>query len=370
MAKKKDPIFNQRKRRVFRTQIPAGEIAFGAVFVLIVIGMGWWFLAKRDDFDPTERDISMELMEEGSVEDTLYRTPLQRWSDPGQASGTASAATVDVGIFPPEILDGGWTPATRIQEFDESNLYEKINGAAPQYFQFGFVRLHFIGLEQAAAGLELNIELYDMGAFENALGIFAAQRDKDRELEELGNAHYYPTTVGAIGIVNQYYFKLTGNEEASAIADKAMQILGSFSALPGGDTEPPRAFTVFREVLNIPFAGIGFEKNDVFQFQFAQNFWFGTPDINGDFRYYVHKADSDEAARELFDQLVENNLYDYDEVLRTEDSVILTHKFLETRLAMKQVGPWVLGFDGASAELDAEGTLATLQEAFLSDEEA
>jgi hypothetical protein len=369
MAKKKDPVFNQRKRRVFRTQISSGEVVFGAVFVALTIGMSWWFLAQRDEFDPSERDISMELMEEGSVVDNLYRTPLQRWSEPGQA-GAASAAVVDLGVFPPAILDDGWTAATRIQEFDESNLYEKINGAAPQYFQFGFVRLHFVGLERAAEGLELNIELYDMGAFENALGIFVAQRDKNKTLDELGNAHYYATSIGAIGVINQYYFKLTGNEETSAVTDKALQIVESFSALPGGDAEPPRAFTVFRDVLDIPFEGIGFEKSDVFQFQFARDFWFGTPDITQDFRYYVHKAESDEAARELFDQLVESNLYDYDEVRRTEDSVILNHKFLETQLAMKQLGPWVFGFDGASAELDAEGTLMTLQEAFLSDEEA
>jgi len=366
---KKERVFNQRKRRVFRTQIPTAEVVFGAVFVLIVIGMGWWFLAKRDDFDPTERDISMELMEEGSVQDTLYRTPLERWSDPSQAA-SASAATIDLGVFPPAVLDGGWTEATRVQEFDESNLYEKINGAAPQYFQYGFVRLHFVGVERAAEGLELNIELYDMGAFENALGIFAAQRDADQVLDERGNVHYYATTVGAIGVVGPYYFKLTGNEETPAVTDKANQILDTFSALPGGDAKPPQAFTVLRDVLGIPFAGIWFEKSDVFQFQFATDFWFGKPDIGQDLRYYIHKAESDEAARTLFDQLLESNLYDYDEVLRTGDSVILNHKFLDTRLAMKRTGTLVFGFDGAPADLDAEQTLATLQEAFLSHEEA
>jgi hypothetical protein len=366
---KKERVLTQRTRRVFRTQIPTGEIVFGALFVLIVLGMGWWFFAKRDDFDPSERDITMELMEEGSVEDTLYRTPLQRWTEPGQA-GTASAATVDVGIFPPAVLDAGWTAATRVQEFDESTLYEKINGAAPQYFQFGFVRLYFVGLERAAESLEMNIELYDMGAFENALGIFAAQRDADRALDQRGGTHYYATSIGAIGVIGPYYFKLTGNEEVPAIADKAGQLLDTFSALPGADAGAPKAFEVLRDVLGIPFAGIWFEKNDVFQFQFAKEFWFGTPDIGGDLRYYIHQAESEEAARNLFDQLVENNLYDYDEVSRAEDSVILNHKFLDTRLAIKRSGAMVFGFDGAPAELDAEKTLATVQEAFLSDEEA
>ncbi len=364
---KKERVFNQRKRRVFRTQIPTGEVVFGALFVLVVVGMGWWFLAKRNDFDPSERDISMELMEEGSVQDTLYRTPFERWTDPAQPA--SASAAVDLGNFPTAILDGGWTASTRVQEFDESNLYEKIDGAAPQYFQFGFVKLHFVGLEHAD-DLELNIELYDMGEFKNALGIFTAQRDADRTLDERGDVHYYATTVGAIGIIGPYYFKLTGNEENAAITDKAAQIIESFSGLPGGDVPLPKAFTVFRDVLGIPFAGIWFEKNDVFQFQFAKDFWFGKPDIGGDLRYYVHEAESEEAARTLFDQLLENNLYDYDEVSHTDDSVILNHKFLKTRLAIKRSGTLVYGFDGAPADLDADKTLMTLQEAFQSDEEA
>jgi hypothetical protein len=361
-------VFNPRKRRVFRSRIPDSEIVFGAVFVAVVVGMAGWVYAQRDRYDPSERDISMQLMEAGSVEDTLYRSPLVRWMDPAQAAA-AVAGAVDLGIFPATTLDGGWTPSTRVQVFDEATLYEKINGAAPQYFAFGFEMLHFVGIEHRLLNVDMNIELYDMGAFENALGIFAAQRDASRAVEVRNSVYYYPTSIGAIGIVERFYFKFTGSDEDPLLVDKANELIDAFTALPGGAAGAPRAFVVLRDVLGIPFEGIVFEKTDVFQFQFAENFWFGQPDLADDFRYYVHEAPTEEAAIALYDNLLENHLYDYDELSRTEDAALLNHKFLDTRLALTRTGRWLFGFDGASAELDAEQTLMHLQEAFLSDEE-
>ena len=367
---KKEPIFNTRKRRVFRSIIPRGEAIFGGAFLLFVVLMGAWVAVQRDNFDPTERDITMELMEEGSVQDTLYRTPFQHWRDPtAPAPGAAGARSADLGIFPAATLDGGWSAATRVQTFNEETLYEKIDGAAPQYFGFGFVTLHFIGMENPAAGVELSVELYDMGAFENALGIFAAQRDAGRAVDAMGPVYFYNTGIGAIGMIDRYYFKITGSDEGPEIEEKAAQLLAAFFALAGEDAAPPKPFLVLRDALGIPFEGIAFEKSDVFQFQFAHDFWFGTPDKNGGLRYYIHQAAGEAAAIELYDLLLENQLYDYDEIERTEDFALLNHKFLDTRLALKRTGALLFGFDGAPPELNTNEVLTTLQEAFLSDEE-
>lgn len=364
-----EKLFNTRKRRVFRSRIGAGELAFGVIFVVLVIAMCVWIFVQRDNYDPSERDITMSLMEEGSVEDTLYRTPLARWQDPAQAAAHGGAATVDLGIFPTATLEGGWTPSTRVQVFDDSNVYEKINGAAPQYQSFGFKNLHFVGIQHPTEPLEINIEVYDQGAFENALGIFSAQRDADRAVEQQGQVYFYRTTVGAIGMVDRFYFKFTGTAEGPATEEKTTQLLRAFATHPEGESVPPKAFLVLRDVLEVPFEGIAFEKSDVFQYQFAQNFWFGVPDIQADLRYYIHEASDEAAAIELFDLLLENHLFDYDEVERTDDTVILKHKFLDTRLAMKRTGALLFGFDGAPPELNAQEVLGTLQEAFASDEE-
>jgi hypothetical protein len=359
---KKEKLFNDRKRKVFRKYIPSNEVLSGLVVAgVLVLGLGWFF-AQRDNYDPGERDISMALMEEGSVEDKLYRTPLQRWTDPAKAHA-ATLSGPDLGIFPAAILSGGWQAATRIQEFDESNLYEKINGAAPQYVQYGFQRLHFVGLEQPESGASLNIELYDMGQFQNALGIFSAQRGDGRTVARAGDAFYYGTGVGAIGITGPYYFKLTGDREEAQ--PKAEEIVPALNGLTSGGKGTPPYFALFQERLQVPFDGITFEKSDVFQFQFARDFWFATPDPEGDLRYFVHEAPDEAAAQELFGLLIENLLYDYEEVERSDTGVVLRHSFLDNYFVLRRRGATLYGVENLPQANELEASLGSLETALF-----
>jgi hypothetical protein len=365
---KKERIFTNRTRKVFRNHIPRSEAGFGIFFLILVVVMGAWFFAQARNYDPSERDISTELMEEGSVSDTLYRTPLKRWTDPTMPATAGAQAAPELGIFPASLLDGGWSVSTRIQEFDESNLYEKINGAAPQYFQYGFVRLYYVGLTHSESGNEIGIELYDMGSFQNALGLFSAQRAADRAVISEGNTHYYETGIGAIGIAGPYYYKFTGSDSTDIIVTKSKQFVAMSTSLENGDAAPPRTFEVFAGMLDVPFEGISFEKSDVFQFQFATDFWFGRPESGGDLRYFVHEAASPEEAKALFDQLLENQLFDFELVEQWNEGVLLKHKFLQTYLAMEHIGSTLYGLDGATEDAVVDDTLTTLQVAFLNEE--
>ena len=60
--KSKDKVFNDRSRKIFRHYFGASELAFGVFFILFTVAMGAWFVMQRDNYDPGERDISMELM--------------------------------------------------------------------------------------------------------------------------------------------------------------------------------------------------------------------------------------------------------------------------------------------------------------------
>jgi len=109
---KADRIFTNRPRKIFRKHIPTTEMLFGIGFVIFTIAMGVWFAAKRDAYDPTERDISFELLAANTVQDTLYKAPLKRWQDPSAAPTAGGAPSL--GIFPDGILQDGWEAATRI----------------------------------------------------------------------------------------------------------------------------------------------------------------------------------------------------------------------------------------------------------------
>lgn len=368
----KEKVFTKKKRRVYRNVIPRSEVIFGGCFVAFLIVAGMWVLSTHDNFDPGERDISIEVMEQSAVEDTLYRAPLERWVDPTEVrADTGEAPVVRLGIFPQSLLEGGWTPSTRVQEFDESNLFEKINGAAPQYFQYGFERMHFVGMSKADSDIEINIELYDMGRLPNAMGIFAAQRDDSQSLVKAGDlTYYYLTSAGALGLIDRFYFKITGNSSSQEILDKSVQLVESLTDLSSSGGSTPKLFQVFHNRLDIPFERIRYATKDAFQYAFAQDFWFARPESESeDMNLYAHEARSAEEATSLFDKLLENHLYDFTLVEQSDTAAVLKHNFLETLLSLSWSGNFIYGVDGAPNESVLRQSAASLGEALFDDEE-
>jgi hypothetical protein len=80
----RDHVFNSRRIRLRRTQIPKSEniwvvLIFFALIVLVV-----WVTTTRNNFDPTERDLPIELQGDNSLEIEIYTRPLKLWVEPGQ----------------------------------------------------------------------------------------------------------------------------------------------------------------------------------------------------------------------------------------------------------------------------------------------
>jgi hypothetical protein len=344
----RERIFTNRKRKIFRKRIPVRELAWSAVVVLAMGAAAWWVAAQKHAYDPAERDVSMAVLEAGAVEDTLYKAPLQLWVEPG--SVVAGAAAPQLGIFPAGILDGSWQPSSRLQEFDADTLYEKINGAAEQYLQFGFERLHYLSLLQPAEKLDVGIELYDMGEFKNALGIFSAQRSPEHRVQVMGGAVYYPTPVGAAAFFGPYYLKIAGNDTGAK--EKATSLVREIAAIASGDEVAPAPFLMLTAA-GIPFESISYENENVFQYSFARDFWFGKPDPDAFLRYYIHEAGGEAEAKALFDQLLAAHTdWDYSAVSQGDTGALLKHNFIEAYLSLEWRGGLVYGVEHAP-DLDA-----------------
>jgi hypothetical protein len=371
MAKKKaERLFTNRERKVFRKFIPKGETVFGGFFIAVIIAATWWFFAQKGNFDPNERDISMETMIADSVSDTLYRTPFQQWVDPSVVHASVGGAPVlaDTGVFPADILAGHWEMESRVETFPADRMWEKINGAAEQYIQYGCKNLHYVALEKQGEDLGVSIEMYDMGAFENALGIFGAQRDEYVEVSSDGPLQFYPTSAGAIGVAGPFYIKVVGNEIGEEYVRKGEQLVRAIANMDAAKAGLPKALQVFSDTMEIPFSQIAFEKSDVFQYGFASNFWFAQPDANKDMKFFVHEGASEEEVQKLFALLIENFLYDYEEVSKTEDSVLLKHMFLDVYLAFTRSGTTLFGIDGIESVESVEAQMAVLKGAFVHEE--
>lgn len=148
---------------------------------LVLVATIAWVFAQRDAYNASERDLPIELLSADGPKITLYRQPLNSWVEPGTETLLATAPAL--GAFPPGLVDDNWHLATRVREFDPSNLYEKINGEAEKFIKQGFRALHYAALT-GKDGSQLALELYDQGNLGGSLGIFAAHRPANKAIQE------------------------------------------------------------------------------------------------------------------------------------------------------------------------------------------
>lgn len=333
-------------------------MVFGVCFVILVVLVVLWILAQADNFDPADRDISMAALEKGSVADTLYESPLKRWVEPGSAAG--ETPRVELGIFPQSVLDGGWQIDGRVETYDPDNLYMKINGAAEQYLAFGFERLHYLTI--AKGGDLLMIEIYDQSEFRNTLGLFAAQRASSRQVTTSGSLFYYSTPIGAVGGFENYYFKIAGNSDSEAILDKTANLVGVLASLPVDARSAPRPYTLLVNQLEFDFDRVSYEKNDAFQYEFADDFWFAATNDEADWRLFVHEAGNDGQARDLIEQIIDEQQVEYSVLNLIADGADFEHQYLKTVFSIRRSGSFVFGVDGAPNLATAQGWLSRLKE--------
>ena len=109
-----DNVFNSHKSRLMRTHIPGSENLSVALIFIALIALGVWVMTTRDDFDPTERDLPIELLGDNSLQIDIYNRPLKPWVEPGQQ---LAGAAFDLGPFPPPTLDADWQPVGRVKRF-------------------------------------------------------------------------------------------------------------------------------------------------------------------------------------------------------------------------------------------------------------
>lgn len=364
-------VLNPLSRRIYRKRIPRAETVAGAAILVLLAGTGLWVYTTADAFDPAERDLSTEALQAAIVEDNLYRAPLKIWTEPGRSGAMAAGFTgampggaapgPDLGLFPREILDGGWTLDGRVEIYDKDTLFQKIDGAAEQYLAFGFRRLYYVTL--AKDGAFVTLEVYDQGDFPGTLGVFAAQREATRALERQGPAYFYRTGVGAIGIAGNHYFKIVGSAETPAVRAKTDALLPLMVKLPG-DARPAglRPFRALSDGLGLPFEAIAFEKSNVFEYEFMHDIWFGSAARDtGDARWFLHEAKDEAAAKEMLGRLDGEQRYEYDAVVQGEASTIYRHKTRGSFFAAARRGALVYGVDGAADRRTAETMLSRLE---------
>ncbi|MDH3715317.1 MAG: hypothetical protein OET44_15895, partial [Gammaproteobacteria bacterium] len=342
----RDYIFSARSSRLLRTRIPRAENISVALVLSALIALVVWIITTRDNFDPTERDLPIELLQSKPRDIPIYTRPLKLWVDPAQP---LAAAAFDLGPFPASILDAEWQPVGRVKRFQADNLYEKINGEAEKFIKQGFVELAYLLLRSNRDGSEIAIELFDQGDLGGSLGVFA-EHASGRPVEEISGVNFFTTGAGVVGRKDRYFFRVAADRQSPAITAKSADLASAFAVLGNAPTatrhpDVPPGFVLLNERLGIAEADIQFQESNVFQYDFAQRFWFADAGLGGDSRIFVHIADDAVSAEQLLLALLEEQRYEYDEVGNDGGFASFKHRFLKTYFIVTRRGRYVYGME-------------------------
>lgn len=160
------------------------------------------------------------------------------WAAAAFAQGEATADPT--ALLPQAGQVKGWAAAEEAKTYDPDNLFEYIDGAAETYLDYGFVKLAACEFRPAdGAKISVVVDIYDMGAADNAFGIYSNGAFPDANYIALGTEGYL-TESSADFFKDRYYVKLAGHgkprEVQGAVQELAKAVAANIKAAP----QPPR----------------------------------------------------------------------------------------------------------------------------------
>jgi hypothetical protein len=284
--------------------------------------------------------------------------------------GLASEAASSVGAAPPaepsrpkhfpEITGGGWMAPTDIRRFDESNLYEKIDGKAGIFLGYLFRELEFGTYRQNDRDWQFDVYVYDMGAPENAFGIYQTERSADAPAEAIGREGY-ASGASVFFWKGRYYVNVLGPPDDDAAVGAARELA---SAIEKTIEDEGGAFWV--EAV-LPRAGLkpgtlDYKATNAMGYGFLQRVFAAEYERAGKtYQVFLHRAASSEAARTLFEKYVAA-VKEYNDVVSQEsgdDSALI----VSNSLGVYEVGFHVGVIFGGVTESDDAAVAAAAAKA-------
>lgn len=181
----------------------------------------------------------------------------------------SAAAPVQADGLLPKI--DGWTVSQPPQKYVPDTLFEYINGAAENFISYNFVELA-VGQYRGPGGkAEMTVEIYDMGAPENAFGIYGSERYPESRFLPVGVQGYIEDEILNF-FAGRFYVKLmayeAGDKTAAALKEFAAAVvkgipeLGAFplpvqAFAPAGRVDNSEKF-ILRDFLGLTFLSRGF----------------------------------------------------------------------------------------------------------------
>jgi hypothetical protein len=275
-------VFVRDGLRSYRRTYRRSEVYWGAGIALGLVGVLAWVRFKGAHPDPSLYDMSAALVP--SVAPPVSSTAAERAAiadrGPGSVPSAAAASAegaVSGGVAEPGTERGALPPGLSAGAFRESkigaytpdNLYVKIDGRAEFYLSFGLKSMHAVTLE-ASSGASVEIELYDLGAANNALGAYNGERAPGAESTHENGSTFRVDHNAAFLARGPYYARFVGSDETPELVSEVKRLLEVLrQQLPA--EELPWAFSLFVDQLKLTPSQVGYARENAFSFGFARD---------------------------------------------------------------------------------------------------
>jgi len=327
-----DRLFNPRGRKHYRRTYSLTEVRVGVMVLVSLGGFATWVVYEGAHPDP----------------DLFANTP--DLLDPG-------SAPIERGPLPEKLAAKGWKEG-KLAAFDPDNLYEKINGRAGYFKSKGFVALLYVPLvSEDTKGDTIDLEVYDMGAAENALGAYVGEKPDEIDSEQAAGGVWHRDRNALYMARGRYYVRAIGSQESPGV-DRALGHLRQALEKGLAAGERPWAHALFVDALGFEASHVGYTKESAMSFEFARNVY--SVREGEDTELFVAPAADADAAEAMAKQYVEG-FTSYGELVEGGDWI--KDQYLGAFSAVRTAGPLVIGVRGATTLELGKEALAKLDEA-------
>ena len=341
-------ILNPRPFRVFRKSYRANEAKAGASVLALLVLVAAWVAWRGAHPDPS-------LFADPA---SAARIGVATAASTGVAPSASSVKPAARGSLPAPLAAPGWTEGA-ISLFDAANLYVKIDGRADFFLSRGFRSLAFVTLS-GPAGAVVDVEAYDLGSPENALGAFFAERSPESKSVSAGGTSWTIARNALLLARGSSYLRAIGSDESPAVLAQ----LGALrTAFEGGIAagEKPWTVALFGDALGLPPDRLQYTAENAFSFGFAKNVTSATLDDGETELFVLPAADATKAT--ALSAKFEEGFLSYGEKAEAAGVTWVKDRYLSTFARTLVAGTMVVGVRGAPERAKAAEALAKLEKA-------
>jgi hypothetical protein len=271
-----------------------------------------------------------------------------------------SAAPRGRGGLPEGLAGSGWSEEAP-SRFDAEDLYVKIDGRADFFLARGFRSLDSVMLS-GPADAAVDVELYDLGSPENALGAFSAEKPPETKAASGGGTSWYLARNALFVARGSSYARALGSDESPVVLAQLEHLRKAFeSGIAAG--EKPWTVALFGDALGVPPDRLQYAAENAFSFGFARNVSSATLD-DGETELFVLPA-GDVANATALAAKFEEGFLSYGEKTVVAGTSWIRDRDLGAFSRATVAGTMVVGVRGAPEAAKATEALAKIERAVL-----